>query len=585
MEPDVIEECNKYALPSFQVRGTIESSRADDLSQPFIAKLQNEYEDVLTKPESACTFSPEIRGPFGVAHIELKPDAKPAKKKFFRCSQEREDAMTMFIAKLTSRGWIVPSQSEWAAQAFLVPKPADPTKKEKQWRLVVDYRYLNSQTKDDPFPLPLIEDLVYKQARNSLWTIFDLEDGFHQMHLAPASQELTAFVTSQGLYHWTVLPMGVKNGPAMFQRMISWILRDLPQSVVYIDDVLIGTAEETHSISSISTLENDSYTLLPEHKLRSLHAFGISMNDISVELFASESNATHKFYMSKNNSAFRYDWNEISKTFGWLWANPPFYLISKVLTKVVLEPCKLLLVIPKWETATWFDTLRSISIDYISISKNNPIFEGSTHSILQPPSWDVWVCRIDTTKRTISTDSLLRDDILFVKRNSRQWNSDMLQRRCSFSVSILQPHQRVTSNSLIECHYVHVRSVLNALRKHKLFVKGIKLHFFVPEIKFCGHILSHGQRRAAPSKLDALRKWTPDSIKTIRHLKGFLGLAQYYALYMKDYAKIACPLLHALKATSEKQKVSWTDEMKQCLDKIKNDFMDSKGSATIRGLH
>ena len=88
----------------------------------------------------------------------------------------------------------------------------------------------------------------------------------------------------------------------------------------------------------------------------------------------------------------------------------------------------------------------------------------------------------------------------------------MLQRRCSFSVSILQPHQKVFSNSLIECHYGHVRSVLNALRKHKLFVKGIKVHFFVPEIKFCGHIVSHGQRRTAPSKLDALRKWTPDSI-------------------------------------------------------------------------
>jgi hypothetical protein len=53
------------------------------------------------------------------------------------------------IEKLISRGWIVPSKSEWTSQAFVVPKPlgADGIKK---WRLVLDYRYLNSQTKDLP---------------------------------------------------------------------------------------------------------------------------------------------------------------------------------------------------------------------------------------------------------------------------------------------------------------------------------------------------------------------------------------------------------------------------------------------------
>ena len=90
---------------------------------------------------------------------------------------------------------------------------------------------LNSQTKDDPFPLPLIENLIGKQAENRLWSIFDLEDGFHQMQLDESSRHLTAFVTPWGSYEFTVLTMGVKNGPAMFQRMIMWILRDLPQAV------------------------------------------------------------------------------------------------------------------------------------------------------------------------------------------------------------------------------------------------------------------------------------------------------------------------------------------------------------------
>ena len=107
--------------------------------------------------------------------------------------------------------------------------------------MVVHCRYLNSQTKDDHFPLPLIENLIGKQAENRLWSIFDLEDGFHQMHLDPASWHLTAVVTPWGTYEFTVLPMGVKNGPAMFQRMIMWILKDVPYACVYIDDVLVGS--------------------------------------------------------------------------------------------------------------------------------------------------------------------------------------------------------------------------------------------------------------------------------------------------------------------------------------------------------
>ena len=111
------------------------------------------------------------------------------------------------------------------------------------------YRYLNSQTRDDPFPLSVFENLIIKKVENRLWSIFDLEYGFHQMHLDPASQPLTAFVTPSGTFEFTVMPMGIKNGPAMFQRMISWILRELPFAVAYIDDVLLGHLAVTRKSS------------------------------------------------------------------------------------------------------------------------------------------------------------------------------------------------------------------------------------------------------------------------------------------------------------------------------------------------
>ena len=64
--------------------------------------------------------------------------------------------------------------------------------------MVVDYRYLNNQTKDDPFRLPLIENLIGKQPDSRIWSIFDLEDGFRQMHLEETSWHLTAFVKPWG---------------------------------------------------------------------------------------------------------------------------------------------------------------------------------------------------------------------------------------------------------------------------------------------------------------------------------------------------------------------------------------------------
>ena len=82
----------------------------------------------------------------------------------------------------------------WGARAFVVPKPGGKS------RLVIEDRHLNSQVSDDPFPLPVIEDMILSQGKNALWSVFDLEDGFHQMHLAPESGQYTAFVIPWGVY-------------------------------------------------------------------------------------------------------------------------------------------------------------------------------------------------------------------------------------------------------------------------------------------------------------------------------------------------------------------------------------------------
>ena len=88
----------------------------------------------------------------------------------------------------------------------------------------------------------MIEDLLQGQAGNHLWTLVDLEDGFHQVPLLEECRHLTAFCTPAGTFEWRALPMGVKVGPQAFHRLVSWCVGRLkPHIRAYIDDILVGT--------------------------------------------------------------------------------------------------------------------------------------------------------------------------------------------------------------------------------------------------------------------------------------------------------------------------------------------------------
>ena len=108
---------------------------------------------------------------------------------------------------------------------------------------MIDYRHLNSQIRDVIYPLPIIEDKILDEGQNVLWSIFDLEDGFHQMPLEETSKHLTAFMTPWGFFEWEVLSMGLKTAPTAYQRMVSWCLAQDPEIECrpYIDDTPYST--------------------------------------------------------------------------------------------------------------------------------------------------------------------------------------------------------------------------------------------------------------------------------------------------------------------------------------------------------
>ena len=128
---------------------------------PKVAEMKESLINAYPRLFSGVTNkNPPDRGRFGTARIRLKPNPKIYRHREYQLQGDRAEAMKKLLAEFIERGWIKPSDSEWASQAFIVPK-----KEKGEWRLVVDYRGLNEQTEHDSYSLPLINSILKKQQK------------------------------------------------------------------------------------------------------------------------------------------------------------------------------------------------------------------------------------------------------------------------------------------------------------------------------------------------------------------------------------------------------------------------------------
>ena len=194
-----------------------------------------EHNDVF--PEKLPPGLPPGRG--HELRIQLRPDSRPPHRQPPRRNQKHAAFEAKWIKEMLANGHIVQSQSEYAAPHFYVDKPDSATTGE--FRAVTDYRLLNEQTVKNRYPLPRADQLFDKLAHAKYFSKIDLRTGFYQILIAAEDRHKTAFVTSQGLFEYNVLPMGLCNSPGVFMSLMNDTFRDYLDKfvLVFLDDIII----------------------------------------------------------------------------------------------------------------------------------------------------------------------------------------------------------------------------------------------------------------------------------------------------------------------------------------------------------
>ena len=154
------------------------------------------------------------------------------------------------ITRMRKLGVIVESTSPYSSTIIIVGK------KDGGVRICGDFRRLNKNTIPDNYPLPSVQDALDCVSGSSFFSLIDLKSGYWQVEIDPKDREKTAIIPRDGLYEFIVMPFGLRNAPATFQRLMDAVLADMKWifCIPYLDDILIFSrtfSEHLHHLKAV----------------------------------------------------------------------------------------------------------------------------------------------------------------------------------------------------------------------------------------------------------------------------------------------------------------------------------------------
>ena len=212
-------------------------SRLIDLLRSYLDVFAWSYEDM-----------PGLDPTIVQHHLPILPYARPVKQKLRRLHPQWSLQVKEEIQKKLSVGFLlVVEYPEWLVNVVLVPK------KDGKVRVCVDFRDLNKASPKDDFPLPHIDMLVDSTVEHPMLSFMDGFSGYNQILMAPDDMEKISFITEWGTYCYRVMPFGLKNAKATYQRAATTLFHDMMHKDVgvYVDDMIVKSRDRADHFAAL----------------------------------------------------------------------------------------------------------------------------------------------------------------------------------------------------------------------------------------------------------------------------------------------------------------------------------------------
>ncbi|XP_014521800.1 uncharacterized protein LOC106778352 [Vigna radiata var. radiata] len=195
--------------------------------------------------------------------LSLFREARPVAQKKRKMGEEKRRVVQEEVRKLQVAGFVQEiTYTTWLANVVMVKKASG------QWRMCTDYTDLNKACPKDSYPLPSIDVLVDGASGHQILSFLDAYSGYNQIPMHGPDREKTAFMADQANFCYEVMPFGLKNADATYERLMNKVFAEQIGRCmdVYVDDMVVRSSQGTQHLQDL------------EEVFRQIRRYGMRLN-------------------------------------------------------------------------------------------------------------------------------------------------------------------------------------------------------------------------------------------------------------------------------------------------------------------